>query len=154
MTLTHLQLCGVGLQGFWLLKRRCYRIKASPWGEEQSFLSANTKLELSREFWKVLSGLPCFKRSLKLSDCNLLWFLVNDPFYLLNSRLPTVPLLPSQITSCMPSVVHSLLWVFAICVCAFDHSGYTKVTGALKNTHATASKGSLRRMKPSVHSQL
>ena len=152
MAFTHLRVCRGVCRAFGLLKRDCHRVRASPWGDQWSFLSANTNLELSREFWKVFQDfLSLQELSAFLTNCSLLWFLENDPFCLLNVRLPTIPLLPSLTDSCMPSIAHGLLWASAIFVCMFDPSGYTKVTRAPGNTHTTASKGSLRRVSPSVH---
>lgn len=118
---------------FWVLNRDCYRVRALSWEEQHSFLSAS--IELSREFWKVFSGLSCLSVFSSLFACGLLWSLGNDPFYLLNVRLPTAPLLPTQRDSCMPSIVCGLLWAFAVIVCMFDQSAYTKVTRPLQNTH-------------------
>lgn len=135
MALTHLQVVVVvGVhRAFWVLNRDCYGVRALSWEEQQSFLSAS--IELSREFWKVFSGLSCLSVFSSLFACGLLWSLGNDPFYLLNVRLPTAPLLPTQRDSCMPSIVCSLLWAFAVIVCMFDQSAYTKVTRPLQNTH-------------------
>lgn len=69
---------------------------------ESGSLSFVPTLELSREFWKVPSRLLWFKRTLSLSGCRLFWFLGNDPFYLRNDRLHTIPLLPSQREECLP----------------------------------------------------
>lgn len=131
MALRHLWGCEF-CRAFWLLKRDCYRVRVLPWGEQLPFLSPNTKLEWSREFWKVPSRLPCFKRSVSLA---VAFFISGKwPILFADGRLPTIPILPSQRDSCVPSLVQGLLWVFAIFVRVSDPSGYTKLPD-LRRTH-------------------
>lgn len=153
MALTHLQVVVVGgvHRAFWVLNRDCYRVRALSWEEQQSFLSAST--ELSREFWKVLFGLSCLSVFSSLFACGLLWSLGNDPFYLLNVRLPTAPLLPALRDSCVPplSVACSEhLPLLSACLI----SQVTPKLPELYRIHTTASKSSLRRATPLVHTRM
>jgi len=135
-----------GFFGYW--KEVVAGLEPCLW--ESSSLIANIELELSREFWSILSGLSCHSVFSILSACGLLWLLGNDPFYLQNGGLPAVSLLPTQRHSCMTFFVHGFLWAFAVIVCIFNQSHYTKLIRALENTCTAASKAPLRRVTPSV----